>query len=122
MPFIANNYGSVTVDKQVNVDLKPDEPKTGEEQAATSDIRISEGKVTDFIKIISAAYDLHLFSNADGTVCSNKQHVMEVFGEVLNNPSFKNYSTLLNNSKSRTKNYTEIFDKLKQKGQEYELK
>ena len=94
-----------------------DELKTVHE---TSRYRIAKGKKTDFAKIISAMYDCRLFETDEGKIASNKQDLMNTFGKLFSE-DFSNYSTLINRAKE-TAVYCEIFDKLKEKAEEYEKK
>lgn len=85
-----------------------------------SSFRIANGKKTDFAKIVSAMYDLRMFETSDGKIASNKQKLFDVLGKVFNE-DFSSYSTLLNRAKQSV-SYTDIFDKLKNKAQEYDDK
>lgn len=72
---------------------------------------------TDFIKIISAMYDCRMFKTIDGRIASNKKELIKALGEFFN-IEINDYSKLLSAAKN-TNNYLEIFDKLKQKGEDY---
>jgi vacuolar-type H+-ATPase subunit I/STV1 len=78
---------------------------------------IAEKRKTDFIKIINAMYELRMFETTDGKIASNKQLLFNALGSFFNN-NFEAYSTLLSNAKE-TANYLEVFEKLKEKAENY---
>lgn len=80
--------------------------------------RIANRRGTDFIKIISAMYDLRLFMTPEGLIASNKQDVMNAFGKVLQ-MDMSSYSTLLSTAKGNA-NFLEIFDSLKNAAEKYQ--
>lgn len=92
-----------------------EKPESGVEKNA-SRFRIAQRHKTNFAKIIYAMCDLRMFEDADGNIASNRQKLMDELGEFFNT-DFKNLSQILNAAK-QTK-YTEIFDKLKVKAEEY---
>lgn len=65
-----------------------------------SSIHPSTKKKTDIIKILSAMYDAKMFADADGNPLTNKQKMMEAFGEFLGD-DFTAYSASLSQAKSR---------------------
>lgn len=90
------------------------------EAVEISSYRLAEKHKTNFAKIISAMYDLHMFEDETGKVASNKQKLMNALGGFLG-MDYKNLSQLLNAAKQNG-NYTEIFDKLKEKAEKFEQK
>lgn len=97
----------------------------GEEEAVVevlemSFYRIAEKHKANFAKIISAAYELHMFEDETGKVASNKQNLMNALGAFFG-VDYKNLSQLLYSAKQNG-NYTEIFDKLKEKAEKYDQK
>lgn len=82
-----------------------------------SKFRITSRKNTDVIKIISAMFDMKLFSTSDGKLASNKQEVMENFGRLLG-ADFSNYSASLSAAKN-TANFMKTFEELFKVAEEY---
>lgn len=82
---------------------------------------ITKGKVSDFAKILSAMYDIHLFSTNDGRVADSKQELFSYFA-VLLGANLDNYSQLLNSAKQGSKDYMKVFDSLRQVANNYYLK
>lgn len=80
--------------------------------------KISDNKKTDFIKIISAMYDLRMFESIDGKYASNKKKLIEDIG-VFFNTDIKDYSVLLSKAKSSSANFLDVFDQLKTKAEIY---
>lgn len=80
--------------------------------------RIDKDRNTDVAKIISSMYEERIFISEDGFWASNKKAVMQQFGTAFQ-CNLDDYSTLLSNSKSKSKNYLGIFDKMKQHAQKY---
>jgi len=62
--------------------------------------RIASKRKTDVVKILSAMYDCRMFVDAQGKPVTNKQELMEAFGEFLGE-DFKAYSTLLSQAKDK---------------------
>jgi hypothetical protein len=63
-------------------------------------IKPAPKKKTDIIKILSAMYDANMFAGEDGKLLTNKQKMMEAFGEFLGD-DFSSYSTSLSQAKTR---------------------
>lgn len=82
--------------------------------------RIAKKHKTNFAKIISAMFDLRMFEDEDGRIASSKQKLLDDLG-IFFGTDFKNLSQLLNAGKQNA-NYTEIFDKLKDKAERYDNK
>ena len=80
--------------------------------------RIEKDRNTDVAKILSSMYEERIFINVDGFWASNKKEVMQQFGTAFQ-CNLDDYSTLISNSKSKSKNYLGIFDKLKAHAQKY---
>lgn len=85
-----------------------------------SGFRIAKNHKTNFAKIISAMFDLHMFEDENGKIASSKQKLLDDLGAFFGT-DFKNLSQLLNAGKQNA-NYTEIFDKLKNKAEQYDNK
>ena len=83
-----------------------------------SNYKIAPDNKTDFIKVISAMYDCRLFETEGGKIASNKQRLIEEIGAFFN-VDLKNYSTLLSKAKASSANFLDIFDKLKEKSENY---
>ena len=96
---------------------KNDTKKVGIKQQAT--FKIASKRKTDVVKILSAMYDSKMFANADGKPATNKQELMEAFGEFLGE-DLKAYSTLLSQAKDKNPDlYLKTFDDLKRAGKDY---
>lgn len=89
----------------------------GEADSNISQYRIAAQHKANFAKIISAMYDLRMFEDKTGKIVSNKQNLMNALG-LFFGEDFKHLSQLLGASKQNG-NYTEIFDKLKEKASNY---
>jgi len=63
-------------------------------------IKLNSRRKTDVIKILSAMYDAHMFAGEDGKPLTNKQKLMESFGEFLDD-DFSAYSASLSQAKTR---------------------
>lgn len=70
------------------------------EKTETLQIRIASKRKSDFIKLVSSMYDTKIFVDADGKPLTNKQKLMDAFGEFLVD-DFSKYSTSLSQSKIR---------------------
>ncbi len=68
-----------------------------------SKYKIASKHKTDVVKILSAMYDCNMFVNANGQPATNKQELMEAFGEFLGE-DLKTYSTLLTQAKNKEEN------------------
>jgi hypothetical protein len=81
--------------------------------------KIASKRKTDVVKILSAMYDSKLFANADGQPATNKQELMEAFGEFFGE-DLKAYSTLLSQAKDKNPDlYVKTFDDLKRSANDY---
>ena len=65
-------------------------------------------------------FDLRMFEDHKGQIASNKQKLMDELGALFGT-EFKNLPQLLNASKQGA-NYTEVFDRLKEKAEKYDIK
>lgn len=84
-----------------------------------SEIYVASKKNTEVIKILSAMYDLKLFVDKNGKPLTNKQKMMETFGEFLNE-DYTSYSTSLTQAKGRDYDtFQNIFDDLKKASKKY---
>ena len=90
----ANNLTILPNNKQ------EEEEKTKAVAESLLNIRLAYGKKTDFIKIVSAMYDCKIFVGLDGKSLTNKQKLMDAFGEFLDE-DFTKYSTFLSQAKDR---------------------
>ncbi len=88
--------------------------------SAKSCYHIAENHKTNFAKILSAMYELKMFQDDKGLIVSNKQKFISSVGKFFN-LDYKNLPQLLNAAKQNG-NYTEIFDKLKEKAKEFDKK
>lgn len=100
------------IDKRRSEDATPNQGTSYE-----SEYRIAKGRKSDFLKILSAAYDLRMFMTADGRVASNKQELITAVGRVFGT-ELKNYSSMLSNAKQKA-NFMEVFEQLLEKGRRY---
>jgi hypothetical protein len=81
--------------------------------------KIASKRKTDVVKILSAMYDSKLFANAEGQPATNKQELMEAFGEFIGE-NLSAYSTMLSQAKNNNPDfYLKTFDDLKRAGREY---
>jgi hypothetical protein len=96
---------------------KNDTQKVTKKQQLT--FKIASKRKTDVVKILSAMYDSKLFANADGQPATNKQELMEAFGEFFGE-DLKAYSTLLSQAKDKSPDlYLKTFDELKKSAADY---
>jgi len=70
------------------------------EIAQKKSYKIASKRKTDVIKILSAMYDSRMFVDAEGKPITNKQELMEAFGEFFND-DLADYSTLLTQAKNK---------------------
>ena len=68
--------------------------------SAVYTFKLASKKKTDFIKLLSSMYDTKMFVDADGKAATNKQKLMEAFGEFLGD-DFSAYSASLSQAKTR---------------------
>ena len=81
--------------------------------------KLSFKRKTDFIKIISAMYDIRMFETMDGFIASSKQDVMNEFGRLVGE-DFSSYSTFLSMAKKVEKDtFMKPFYDLEKKGADY---
>lgn len=98
-------------------------PEAGEERAEAKPkgtFKIAKGQKTNFAKIVSAMFDLRMFEDDKGQIASNKQKLMDELGALFGT-EFKNLPQLLNASKQGA-SYTDVFDRLKEKAEKYDIK
>ena len=82
-------------------------------------VRPASKRKTDIIKIISAMYDNRMFANAEGKPHTNKQALMEAFGEFFGE-DFTTYSTLLSQAKDKSPDlFLKVFDDIKKSAKQY---
>ena len=87
----------------------------------TFDIRIKEGHLSDFMKVIKAMCDANYFEKKDGGKV-NQGDVMDLMSEAFHSDQLngKNYSSLLNKSAKAQKNtYLKTFEELEDKAETY---
>ena len=87
----------------------------------TFDIRIKEGHLSDFIKVIKAMCDANYFEKKDGGKV-NQVDIMDLMSEAFHSDQLngKNYSSLLNKSAKAQKNtYLKTFEELEDKAETY---
>ena len=123
MPFIGINHGEINIDKQVNVDVKPDakEPGNGKEKESgfvTSPVHLSKkkGNRIDLIRIANAVYELGMVEDANGGRLTKKVF-MVAFGRTFN-IDLADYDKDLSNSMASSVAYEKqarIFDEMKEK-------
>jgi len=88
-------------------------------KATVSPYRLASKRKTDFMKILSAMYDTRMFVNRDGEPATNKQKLMEAFGEFLGE-DFSTYSTSLSQAKNRdSKTFMKPFTEIEEQAQRY---
>jgi len=84
-----------------------------------SEMKVASKKKTEVMKILSFMYDLKLFTDLNGKPLTNKQNMMEAFGEFLNE-DFSAYSTSLTTAKGGDyDNFFRIFEDLKSAAKNY---
>ena len=84
-----------------------------------SQIKLASKRKTDFIKLLSSMYDSKMFVSEDGKPITNKQKLMEAFGEFLND-DFKAYSTSLSQAKTRDeKTFLKPFGEIEKAARRY---
>lgn len=85
----------------------------------SADVYPAPKKKTDIIKILSAMYDAKMFADKDGKLLTNKQKLMEAFGEFLGE-DFSTYSASLSQAKNRdTKTFMKPFTEIERAGERY---
>jgi len=81
--------------------------------------KIASKRKTDFIKLLSAMYDARLFLDAEGNPATNKQKLMEAFGQFLGD-DFSAYSASLSQAKTRDdKTFMKPFKEIEKEGLRY---
>jgi DNA-dependent RNA polymerase auxiliary subunit epsilon len=73
---------------------------TRKQDLKDSNYRIASKRKTDVVKILSAMYDCRMFVDKQGKPITNKQELMEAFGEFFND-DLSTYSTLLTQAKNK---------------------
>ena len=127
MPFIGINHGEINIDKQVNVDMKPDakEPEMKESvnnsHSFLSPVYLAKkkGSKIDLIRIANAIYELGMVEDGNGGRLTKKDF-MVAFGQAFN-IDLADYDKDLSNSMASSVSYekqTRIFDEMKEKHQE----
>ena len=87
--------------------------------ATTSPYRIASKRKTDVIKILSAMYDAKMFVNKDDKPVTNKQNLMDAFGEFLGD-DFSTYSVSLTQAKNRDrKTFMKPFTEIEKAAERY---
>ena len=97
------------------------EQKSKTQSDKTSDIRIKEGRLSGFMKVIKAMCDANYFEKKDGGKV-NQGDVMDLMSEAFHSDQLngKNYSSLLNKSAKAQKNtYLKTFEELEDKAETY---
>lgn len=85
-------------DAYAGVDENPQ--KQDSKKSVSPQYRIASKRKSDFIKLLSSMYDTKMFVDADGKPATNKQKMMEAFGEFLGD-DFTTYSASLSQAKNR---------------------
>ena len=105
-----------------NLKIVPNEDKTPQKKVQLkSDIIVKPASrhKTDVIKILSAMYDARMFVGEDDKPLTNKQKMMEAFGEFLGD-DFSTYSASLSQSKIREyKTFLKPFKDIEQEALRY---
>ena len=97
------------------------ELKSKTQSDKTSDIRIKEGRLSGFMKVIKAMCDANYFEKKDGGKV-NQGDVMDLMSEAFHSDQLngKNYSSLLNKSAKAQKNtYLKTFEDLEVKAENF---
>lgn len=89
--------GRIYMDEH-NLKIVPDKIPDAQKKELIQ-VGIASKRKTDIIKIFSAMYDCGMFADADGKPLTNKQKLMDAFGEFLND-DFTAYSTMLSQAKN----------------------
>jgi|GEM_PF-2108572 len=111
---IGNLYLESTSQSSTNVKYKK-----ADATPKQSTFHIASKRKTDVIKILSAMYDSKMFVNAEKKTLTNKQKMMEAFGEFLGE-DFSNYSSYLSQSKDNNPDvFIRTFDNLRATAREY---
>lgn len=79
--------------------------------------KISNQKITAFVKLFRIIYDLHIFETADGKYASNSEDFICDLG-LFFNTEIKHTRNLLSSAK-RTSNFMDVFDRLLELAQAY---
>ena len=97
------------------------ELKSKTQSDKTSDIRIKEGRLSGFMKVIKAMCDANYFEKKDGGKV-NQGDVMDLMSEAFHSARLKDgkYSSLLSKStKAQKKTYLKTFEELEDKAETY---
>lgn len=79
--------------------------------------KISNQKITAFVKLFRIIYDLHIFETADGKYASNSENFICDLG-LFFNTEIKHTRNLLSSAK-RTGNFMDVFERLHELAQAY---
>lgn len=105
-----------------NLKTVPNEDKTLRKKSQPESyikVKSASKHKTDIIKILSAMYDTKMFVNDEGNPLTNKQKLMEAFGEFLGD-DFSTYSASLSQSKNRNdKTFMKPFKEIEKEGLKY---
>jgi hypothetical protein len=93
--FIKVEIDRAEFEAKINIPAKSDKSKIDK-----NEYYLASKHKTDFIKILSSMYDARLFVDAEGNPVTNKQKLMEAFGQFLND-DFSAYSASLSQAKTR---------------------
>ena len=97
--------------------IKAEQQRDTGKNLIESKYRITARHNTDIIKIVSAMFDMHLFSTPDGMLASSKQDIMENIGKLFST-DFSKYSASLSAAK-QTAGFMDTFNELSAKAKEY---
>lgn len=105
-----------------NLHLAPSKTEEGLQKRMVNtltEVKIASKRKTDVIKILSAMYDSKMFVDTEKKTLTNKQKMMEAFGEFLGE-DFSNYSSYLSQSKDKNPDvFIRTFDNLRATAKEY---
>lgn len=89
------------------------------ELTGNDQINFAINRKTDFIKLVSAMYDMQMFVKADGSKATNKKKLFQEFSKIFDT-NFSDYSSSLTQSKiSEKETFMKPFWEITQNGEEY---
>lgn len=86
-------------------------------QPASSSYHIANRQITNFVKIMRAAYDLHIFECNNGLYASNFEEFISALGAFFNTEI--NAPHVLLSTAKQNNNFMEVFKKLTAKASDY---
>lgn len=127
MSFITTNYGQITVEKQVNMDVHPASESEKSNETSSDETSVvsrvylnnSRGTKIDYIRVVNVLYELGFFTDDKGGRIAKKD-VMKAFGNTVN-IDLTNYDKDLSRSLSDStamEKHLLVFERMRDKMEE----